>query len=338
MAVTMKDIAEITGVSIATVDRALKNRGRINPDVAARIRKVAEELNYKTNNIAKSLSIRNRQLKIAIVLHVQHTSFFDEVEKGIQKAQKEIEDYGITVQIYRSKSFNAEDQLKQINLALSEGASGLILVPIDHELIIDKIIELHNSGFPVVFLSNFLDIVQTIPSVRCDYIASGRIAAGLIRLLSQGHGDILVFSNSFSMLGHKHRIAAFSDTLARFCPDMHISSIIELPSDIIDTYQTVYSALKTYPCQYVLFSGNSQAGLKAIQDYSNDIVSVFYDLTEVTKQALIQEQISAVIDQTPIHQGHRAVMMLFEHLTTDTPLTADKLISCQILLKESFQS
>ena len=71
MAITMKDIAQRTGVSIGTVDRALNNRGRINPEVASRIRKVAQEMGYKTNSVAKSLAIRNKKLKIAVVLHIQ---------------------------------------------------------------------------------------------------------------------------------------------------------------------------------------------------------------------------------------------------------------------------
>ena len=38
MAVTIAKIAEIAGVSRGTVDRALNNRGRVDPKVAARIR------------------------------------------------------------------------------------------------------------------------------------------------------------------------------------------------------------------------------------------------------------------------------------------------------------
>ena len=46
MAVTAQQIAELAGVSRGTVDRALHNRGRVNPEVAARIQRIAEELGY----------------------------------------------------------------------------------------------------------------------------------------------------------------------------------------------------------------------------------------------------------------------------------------------------
>ena len=44
MAVTIQQIAEAAGVSRGTVDRALNNRGRINPEVADRIKQIAEEM------------------------------------------------------------------------------------------------------------------------------------------------------------------------------------------------------------------------------------------------------------------------------------------------------
>ena len=42
MGVTIRQIAEAAGVSRGTVDRALNNRGRIRPEVAERVRQIAE--------------------------------------------------------------------------------------------------------------------------------------------------------------------------------------------------------------------------------------------------------------------------------------------------------
>ena len=60
MAVTAQKIAEMAGVSRGTVDRALHNRGRVNPEVAARIRKIAAELGYKPNLVGQAL-VRSKQ-------------------------------------------------------------------------------------------------------------------------------------------------------------------------------------------------------------------------------------------------------------------------------------
>ena len=46
MAVTIQQIAERAGVSRGTVDRALNHRGRINPEVAEKICRLADEMGY----------------------------------------------------------------------------------------------------------------------------------------------------------------------------------------------------------------------------------------------------------------------------------------------------
>ena len=56
MAVTLKQIAEIAGVSRGTVDRALHDRGRVSPEVAERVRRIAEELGYHPNAVGQALA------------------------------------------------------------------------------------------------------------------------------------------------------------------------------------------------------------------------------------------------------------------------------------------
>ena len=64
MAGTIKEIAEKAGVSRGTVDRALNNRGRVNPEVAERIFEIAREMNYQPKRKKK---VYNQGKKIRIV-------------------------------------------------------------------------------------------------------------------------------------------------------------------------------------------------------------------------------------------------------------------------------
>ena len=83
MGVTINEIAKTAGVSRGTVDRALNNRGRIQPQVAERIRHIAEEMGYSPNVNARSLALTARHRKFGVILQFIETPFMLEVLRGI---------------------------------------------------------------------------------------------------------------------------------------------------------------------------------------------------------------------------------------------------------------
>ena len=97
MGVTIRQIAEAAGVSRGTVDRALNNRGRIRPEVAERIRAIADEMGYKPNQLGRALSMSRNNIKIGVILQGAETPFMKEVLKGIQEACAEVDNLGIIV-------------------------------------------------------------------------------------------------------------------------------------------------------------------------------------------------------------------------------------------------
>ena len=83
MAVTAQQIAELAGVSRGTVDRALHNRGRVNPEVAAKIHKIAAELGYKPNLIGQALVKSRREFKLGAILQSPETPTIQIVRAGV---------------------------------------------------------------------------------------------------------------------------------------------------------------------------------------------------------------------------------------------------------------
>ena len=59
---TIKQIANLAGVSRGTVDRVLNNRGTVNPETAAKVREIAALLNYTPNKLGKTLAIKKKIL------------------------------------------------------------------------------------------------------------------------------------------------------------------------------------------------------------------------------------------------------------------------------------
>ncbi|MDE6830878.1 MAG: LacI family DNA-binding transcriptional regulator, partial [Lachnospiraceae bacterium] len=110
MAVTIQQIADKAGVSRGTVDRALNNRGRINPEVADQIRQIAEEMGYAPKNRKRSISSKGK-LRIGVVTQLARSSFMLEVNRGIRQAAEELAEKGIALLVREGLSVDEEEQL-----------------------------------------------------------------------------------------------------------------------------------------------------------------------------------------------------------------------------------
>ncbi|MDR0582999.1 MAG: substrate-binding domain-containing protein [Treponema sp.] len=337
---TIKDIAELAGVSVGTVDRALNNRGRISPEAKKRIESIAAKLNYRKNKVAKSLANRKLNLKIAVVLHIHSNEFFGEVLRGIERARTEIVDFGISMELYRCKEFDPQDQLHLIDTAIAEGANAVVIVPINHPEIIKRLHRLNEEHIPFVLLASVLEDVKFFSAVRCDYARSGWMAGGLLRLISGGGCKALAFFPSFSMLGHKQRLESFRLYLEKHCPGITLENVVELPNDGFDSYQIVREELSSHPhVSHIVYNGvYSEAGIKAIENSGRRIQSIFFDFAPPTKQALIEGKISAAILQQPEEQGYRAIMVLFDYFTANVIPPEQTIVESYILFKESIEA
>ena len=85
-------IAEMAGVSTATVSRALSGKGGIRPDTRQRILDVAAQLNYRPSQLARRLSASD--ITIGVLYSGQQLEEFGlEIFRGAYDAGQELADY-----------------------------------------------------------------------------------------------------------------------------------------------------------------------------------------------------------------------------------------------------
>lgn len=340
---TIREIAKIAGVSIGTVDRALNNRGRIDPNVEQKILNIAKSLNYKPDKIAKSLAIRKKKLKIAAILNTYNNIFFEDVIKGIEMAKKEIEEFGMSIIIKRCKDFDADNQLELIEEAIKEGANAMAIVAINDERIINKISELYNNNFPIVLLNSFVNSKDCIAYVGCNYDLAGEIAASILNIISNGNNiNLLVFSNNFNkMLGNKKRVDSLVNRLKSDYKNVNIQDVIEMEKDNnLNFNKSKDNLLKYMNTDVVICPGaeTSKYVINAIKELGlyKKIKIITYDFSDVVKDGLLDRGIIASITQNPKEQGYKAIKVLFEYLLTKTiPDKKSTYIETQVIFREN---
>lgn len=80
---TIKDVAKVSGVTVTTVSRVLNNRGYISDATRKKVYDAMEQLNYKPNEIARSLFRKKSNLIGLIIPNVSHP-FFAELTNHIE--------------------------------------------------------------------------------------------------------------------------------------------------------------------------------------------------------------------------------------------------------------
>ena len=136
------------------------------------IRKIAEELGYVPNMAGKVLAANRKELAIGVVLASEGNAFFDDVLRGIRRAETEIAGYGTKVILKTLKGYNVQQQLEAIE-EIRPKINALILNPISDPAIAQNIDELMDSGTYVITINTDIQNSKRICYIGSDYTKGG---------------------------------------------------------------------------------------------------------------------------------------------------------------------
>ncbi|NNN44870.1 MULTISPECIES: substrate-binding domain-containing protein [unclassified Vibrio] len=120
---TMKDIARIAGVSTSTVSHVINKTRYVSDEIAERVNKVAQELNYAPSALARSLKM-NRTHTIGMLVTTSTNPFFGEVVKGVERSCYQ---QGYNLILCNTEGDN-QRMKSSINALLQKRVDGLILM------------------------------------------------------------------------------------------------------------------------------------------------------------------------------------------------------------------
>lgn len=200
--VTLKQISEILGISIATVSKALKDY----PDVSEKTKKLVKEtaatLNYKPNAFAVNLrTSESKTVGLIIPVIVHH--FFSSVIKGILK-QAEKKGYLVII-LQSNESYELEK--KQIDLLLSQRVDGIIISLANGTAKFDHLNEVITQDKPLVMFDKIAKIVKCskviIDDRKAAYLATQHLIDIGCKRIAHFRGALLPQNSIDRFLGYK---------------------------------------------------------------------------------------------------------------------------------------
>ena len=152
MKTTIHDVAKAANVSIATVSRVINNNYPVNKDTRIRVEKVIEELNYKPNEIARSLILKTTS-NIGVIVPGLTNIFFPTIVEGINNKLRE---NGFTLSLYTSDN-DPDEEKKLLEIIMSRNMDGAIIIDPSIENLSNGFIGSVAKKIPTILISGKVD-------------------------------------------------------------------------------------------------------------------------------------------------------------------------------------
>lgn len=319
MAVTLQQIAQVAGVSRGTVDRALNNRGRIKPEVAERIRNIAEEMGYQPNRAGRALAMTKRAIKIGVILQSAETPFMQEVYKGVESAREEVERMGGSVEAALSDGIDADEVISIMENFRQKGCNGIALLPNEDERLkrtIDRFVE--EYGIPIITLNADVSNTKRLCFVGQDAFQSGRTAAGLMAGLIGERGKMVVISGHRDNPSLTNRAEGFCSEIRKVYPDITLLNTRYCKDDSKIAKKIMEELLQTEPdLSGVYMTSPGEQGVCEVlrqQKTVQRVRMVAHDFVGGNRENMQEGIVDFLIGQDPDVQGYEPIMILFRLL------------------------
>lgn len=222
--ISIKDVALKAGVSIASVSYVLNNKidSRIPQETIDKVKHAAEELNYRPNNIAKSLKTQRTHI-IGLVVADIANPYFSQLARIIEDEANKL---GYTLLIGSSDE-NAEKFEALINMFADRQADGLIIAPVENS---EKcLLKLQKQKIPFVLIDRYLSGVEADSIQINNYDISQKVTEHLI---NGGYKNILLVAYKTELQHLLQRTHAFLNTLEKH--QIQNSQVLLADKDYID--------------------------------------------------------------------------------------------------------
>ncbi|MDU8885047.1 LacI family DNA-binding transcriptional regulator [Yeosuana sp. MJ-SS3] len=309
--ITLKKIAETLGISVATVSKALKDYDDVSPETKAKVKSLAESLNYKPNFLAQSL--RNQESKtIGLIIPEIVHHFFASIIAGVINAAKKKGYLVITLQSGESYDF----EKKQIELLLDKNVDGILLSLADNTVDYMHLSNLIESGFPIVLYDKITKSIHCSKVVINDQKAAFNATQYLIdtgcKKIAHVRGPLKPQTTIDRFIGYKNALKEndieFDTSIVFEAPHLSLEDGQKIAKEIYKNHKDVDAVFAFTD----LTATGVMVGLKELNVKIPEEVSIMgfsnWLLTRITSPKL------STVNQPGFKMGKQAFKVLYKEI------------------------
>ena len=203
--ITIKDIAQLLGLSKSTVSRALKDHPDISPETKRAVKEIAERLHYKPNHVAISLRHRKSRMIGLLVPNISYF-FFPSVIEGIEEI---VHQHGYQLMILQSNE-SYDREVNGIDTMLANNVEGILASVSRRTEDFSHFKNVIDRDIPIVFFDRVPEEIKAdmvlVDDIRGTY-------DGVKHLLETGRKRIAICIGHPNLLISKNRLKGYKMAL-----------------------------------------------------------------------------------------------------------------------------
>jgi LacI family transcriptional regulator len=251
---TMKDVARLAGVSVATVSAVINGTAVVSAMRAKKVREAMEALDYHPDQVARSLRTGRSRVVGMIVPDITNP-FYPEVILGVEQAARNA---GYSVILCNSNEDPLQEK-RHLNELFARRVDGVLIACSDVQHAYDRLLR---RRFPLVFFDR-IPAGLTGEAVSTDNVEGGYLATR--HLIELGHEQIAMISGSPFLSTHLARTEGFRKAMQQAHLPIRAEYLLAAGLQIQGGYDTAVQLLGLADPPTAIFSSNNRTLLGLVR-------------------------------------------------------------------------
>ncbi len=328
MPVTLKDIAERAGVTSATVSMVINNKPNISEATRRKVLKIAKELNYYPNVIARGLATRKSN-SIGVIVPNLASSFVVRILQGIKSTNRDV-DYTVTLYDTVGQKEN-ESQLFQ-RLARERRIDGAILIGTTVSEEDMKIFR--DESVPCIVVARKCDILDSV------YVNNeGGAMDATDYLVGKGHSAIACVVCRKQNLPTEDRLSGYKQSLSKHNISFDPAFVVDVDDDTVEAGHQAFEKLWAANVTAVFVPAGDMAAIGVVKEAKKRGIDVPGRLAVVgfddIPAAEVVEPMLTTVRQPKLEMGDYAINMIVDKLEGRESELKHKELPTKFIVRES---
>lgn len=218
---TIKDVAKLAGVSISTVSRVMNNSKPVSPEARKKVLDAITKLDFKPNELARSLVMRKSNL-VGVIVEDIGIEYMAQLIRGIEEIGR-VYKYDILLQ----SSYGDENALNNsIDFLATKQVEGFIIITrnLSHE----ALLKLRETRIPFILLDKY-HAYEKLNTVKVNYKKEQYKLTKY--LYEQGHENILYIGDKADNVLNNAKLAGYKEAVEEFGKEEFVVKIDGITSN-----------------------------------------------------------------------------------------------------------